>query len=88
MHCHSTFCVHFWLCPAVPPTGKSGGGGSANIAVIGKIVMTSVSMSPICICEIAANDIIVCMHAREGHSFLVAVLALVVAITITVSSLP
>ena len=49
MHCHSTFCVHFWLCPAVPPTGKSGGGGSTSIAVIGKIVMTSVSMSLICI---------------------------------------
>ena len=86
MHCHSTFCVHLWLCPAAPPTGKSGGGGSAIIAVIGKIVMTSVSMSLICIPEIAANDIIVCMPAREGHLFLVAVPALVVAITIIASS--
>ena len=68
MHCHSTFCVHLWLCPAVPPTGKFGGGGSANIAVIGKIVMTSVFMSPICICEIPANDN--CLYACSGRPFI------------------
>ena len=84
------------VCPsAVSPNGKCGGGGGANIAVIGMMAMTSYIVCPcplsICIPEFpifAANDIIVRMYVQEDHSFLVAVLALVVAITITVSSSP
>lgn len=82
------FCTLLALCPpAVPPAddkSRSGGGG-ANIAVIGTLAMTSVSMSLICIPEspvYAANDTIICMHVQEGHSFLLtaAVIILIVVI--------
>ena len=84
------------LCPpAVPPgnDGSTSGGGGANIAVIGMMAMTSMSMSLICIPESPiqlCSKLYVCMFMKAVHAPLltvavITVIVIIVAITIAIA---